>query len=210
MRGVARLIRETPAQRTVELKIVRDGVPRVLSAQLETASHQFEFNMPEIHIPPINIPELPEWLGHRARLGISADNLTPQLAQYFGVKQGKGVLVSEVNKGGPADKAGLKAGDVIFEVDRKAVGNVEELADALDDKYSDGAQKVRLTIVRDHHEQTVEAEFNRSQPERYGTSAAQPWQIDWQRQLQEDMHSLQNELKHMQTFRLTVLRNNEI
>ena len=192
------------------IRIVRNGVSRVLGAKLEAADHPFEFNLPEIHIPPINIPELPEWLGHRARLGILADNLTPQLAQYFGIKQGKGVLVSEVNEGGPADKAGLRAGDVIFEVDGKAIGNVEQLFDALDDKCSDGAQKVRLTIVRDHHEQTVEAEFNRSQPERYGTSAAQPGQTDWQRQLEEEMHSLQNELKHMQTFRLTVLGGNEI
>ena len=55
-----RLIRETPAGRTVAMKIVRDGKTRVLSAKLEASANQFNFNfnMPEIHIPPMNLPEV--------------------------------------------------------------------------------------------------------------------------------------------------------
>jgi C-terminal processing protease CtpA/Prc len=170
-----RLIRETPAGRTVAIKIVRDGKTRVLSAKLEASSHNFNLNgpemrlpsinvMPEIHIPPMNFPESYSlFAGHRAVLGISADDLTPQLAQYFGVKQGKGVLVSEVIVGGAADKAGLKAGDVIVQVDGKPVSGVEELRAALNDKFTDDTRKVSLTIVRDRHEQTVNADLTRSQ-----------------------------------------------
>ena len=105
-------------------------------------------------------------------LGISADDLTPQLAQYFGVKQGKGVLISEVTTGGAADKAGLKAGDVIVQVDGKPISGVEELRDALNDNFTGDTRKVSLTIVRDHHEQTVNAELTRSQPGQKRTSNA--------------------------------------
>src|SRR5208337_2269067 len=90
-----RLIRETPAERTVEMKIVRGGKTRVLSAKLEASNNHFnfKFNAPELYGPSINIPEIHippmdfNW-GHRAVLGISADDLTPQLAQYFGVTGG--------------------------------------------------------------------------------------------------------------------------
>jgi hypothetical protein len=166
-----RLIRETPAGRTVEMKIVRDGKTRVLNAKLEATAHRFNYNYnaPEFHIPPINVPEIhippmdfPALGAHGSALGISADDLTPQLAQYFGVKQGKGVLVSEVTKGGAADKAGLKAGDVIVQVDGKPISGVEELRAALYDNFTDDTRKVSLTFVRDHREQTVNAELTRS------------------------------------------------
>jgi serine protease Do len=179
-----RLIRETPAGRTVEMKIVRDGKTRVLSAKLEASSNSFNFNGPEmrlpsinvapqIHIPPLNFPESYSLLGgHRATLGISGDDLTPQLAQYFGVKQGKGVLISEVTVGGAADKAGLKAGDVIVQVDGKPISDVEELRSALNDNFTGDTRKVSLTIVRDHHEQTVNADLTRSQSWEKQTSSA--------------------------------------
>jgi serine protease Do len=169
-----RLIRETPSGRTVEIKIIRDGKARTLSAELK-ASPNFSYNMPEIHIPsenfnmpkmfvpPMNfdgIPSFPE--SHRATLGISGDDLTPQLAQFFGVKQGKGVLIGEVTQGGPADKAGLKAGDVIVQVNGAPIGGVEELRTALHEIVKDTARKVSLTIVRDHHEQTVNADLTSS------------------------------------------------
>lgn len=169
-----RLIRETPSGRTVPIKVIRGGKIRLLSAQLKAAPN-FKYNMPEIHIPPLNstmprmyvppmnfdgIPPSPE--GHRATLGISADNLTPQLAQYFGVKQGKGVLVSEVTKGGPADKAGLKAGDAIVQVNGKSISGVDELRVAVNDDFTGDTRKVSLTIVRDHREQTVNADLTRT------------------------------------------------
>ena len=167
-----RLIRETPAGRNVEMKIMRNGKSLVLSAKLEVSSNRntYSYNGPGVHIPPINVPEInippmsfPDWGGHRATLGISGDNLTPQLAQYFGVKQSTGVLISEVTKGGAADKAGLKAGDIIEKVNGKPISGVEELRDALNDDFTADTRKVSLTIVRDHREQTVNTDLTRSQ-----------------------------------------------
>ncbi len=172
-----RLIRETPAGRTVAIKVVRGGKAFFLTAKLEASNNQFSYNMPEIRIPPMNfrmpkmdIPpmEFPEAPTpgelRRATLGIAGDDLTPQLAKYFGVNQGTGVLISEVTIGGPADKAGLKAGDIIIQVDGLPVRGVQELRHALNDNFPGDTRKVNLTIVRDRHEQTVSAELTRSQP----------------------------------------------
>ena len=161
-----RMIRETPAGRTVAIKVMRGGQTRTLSAKLEAPGNQhLNIQVPEIHIPPMNFPDFNFSFGPgRASLGISGDDLTTQLAQYFGVKQGKGVLVCEVMVGGAAEKAGLKAGDVIVQVDGKAVGAVDELRGALNDNFTDDTRKVNLTIVRDHHEQTVTVELTRSTP----------------------------------------------
>jgi predicted metalloprotease with PDZ domain len=158
-----RLIRETPAGRTVEMKIVRDGKTRVLSAKLEASDNHFNFNYNFKTPAPKFFTEILPYAGaHRATLGISGDDLTPQLAQYFGVKQGKGVLIAEVTKGGAADKAGLKAGDVIVQVDGKSISGVEELRATLNDNFTGDTRKVSLTIVRDHHEQTINADLTRS------------------------------------------------
>jgi len=165
-----RLIRETPGGRTVEMKIVRDGKTRILSATLQASANSFNLTGPEVRLPSINVMpqiKLPPmnfslYGNQRATLGISGDDLTPQLAEYFGVKQGKGVLISEVTKGGAADKAGLKAGDVIVQVDGKSIDGVEELRSALNDNFTDDTRKASLTIVRDHHEQTVNTELTRS------------------------------------------------
>jgi C-terminal processing protease CtpA/Prc len=152
---------------------VRAGKTSVLSAKLEAATNQFNFRMPEIHIPPMHFSQGPfAFAMQGATLGIAADDLTPQLAQYFGVKEGKGVLISEVTTGGPADKAGLKAGDVIVQVDGKPIDGVEELRATLNDKFTGDTRKVSLTIVRDHHEQTVSAELARSQTWERRTSHA--------------------------------------
>ena len=82
------------------------------------------------------------------------------------------MLISEVTLGGAADKAGLKAGDVIVQVDGKPVSGVEELRDALNDNFTGDTRKVSLTIVRDRREQTVNAELTRSHTRDKRTSEA--------------------------------------
>jgi membrane-associated protease RseP (regulator of RpoE activity) len=173
-----RLIRETPAGRTVSLQVIRDGQARTLNAKLQSRTNHFNIQVPEIHIPPIN-PQLFDYPAfnflfdaRRPSLGISGDELTTQLASYFGVKQGKGVLVREVVVGSAAEKAGLKAGDVIVAVDGKSVATVTELRQALEIKPSKEEHKVNLTVVRDRHEQTVPVELERLGPGERGKMAA--------------------------------------
>jgi len=173
-----RLVRETPAGRLVSLQVIRDGQARTLNAKLQSRTNQFHIQVPEIHVAPPN-PQLFGFRGfnfqyddRRPSLGISGDELTTQLANYFGVKQGKGVLVREVVVGSPAEKAGLKAGDVIVAVDGESVATVTELRQALEIKPSKEERKVNLTVVRDRHEQTVPVELERLGPGERGKMAA--------------------------------------
>lgn len=86
------------------------------------------------------------------RLGISAESLTDQLAEFFGVKDSKGVLVASVDENSAASKAGIKAGDVIVGVDNEKVDSVRALLKAISGK-TEGTIAVKL--VRNRAEQTV-------------------------------------------------------
>ena len=170
-----RLVRETPPGRNVSLVVSRAGQNRTLSLKLEKREHGFALagRMPET-MPMPGMPVVPQfefnlpdhdfvWFQGGARLGISGDELTSQLAEYFGVKQGKGVLVREVVVGSAADKAGLKAGDVIVRVDDEEVGSVSKLRRALGHDR-DEKRTVKLTIVRDRKEMTLTTELDPAKP----------------------------------------------
>jgi hypothetical protein len=160
------------------LQVFRDGQARTLNAKLLSRTNQLNIQVPELHIAPPS-PQLFGFGGYnfpfdggRPSLGVSGDELTTQLASYFGVKQGKGILVREVVVGSAAEKAGLKAGDVIVAVDGKSVATVTELRQALEIKPSKEDRKVNLTVVRDRHEQTVPVELERQGPGERGRMAA--------------------------------------
>jgi serine protease Do len=91
-------------------------------------------------------------LGSSRRIGVSTNTLTKQLADYFGIAGGKGVLISSVREDSPAAKAGLKAGDVITEVDGEKIDEVGDLSRSINRK-SDG--DVTLTIMRDRSQLTI-------------------------------------------------------
>ena len=86
------------------------------------------------------------------RIGISTTELTKQLADYFGVTGGRGVLVTNVSDDGPAAKAGLRAGDVITAVDGETVDASGDISRAINRK-KDG--EVTLTIIRNKNQQTL-------------------------------------------------------
>ena len=93
------------------------------------------------------------FFGANRQIGVGVSSLTKQLGEYFGVADGKGLLVSSVRENSPAAKAGLKAGDIIVEADGKEVKNNMDLIRALNDKKEGNVQ---LTIIRDRNRQTVE------------------------------------------------------
>jgi serine protease Do len=84
--------------------------------------------------------------GWGRRIGVNTTQLTRQLADYFGVAGGRGVLVTSVAENSPAARAGLKAGDVITDVDGVKVESAGDLSRALN-RQNDGA--VNLKVVRD-------------------------------------------------------------
>lgn len=85
------------------------------------------------------------------QIGVGVTSLTEQLAEYFGVNY-RGILINTVRKDSPALKAGLKAGDVIVEVDGVAVVGGLGLIRAINDKNEGD---VTLVIIRDHKRKTI-------------------------------------------------------
>ena len=83
----------------------------------------------------------------RPWLGISAQDLSPELSEHFKVKEKEGVLVSEVHPGTGAEKAGLVSGDIILSVDDKPIKNASELVKEIQKKKV--GEKVKLSIIRE-------------------------------------------------------------
>lgn len=156
-----RLIRETPAGRTVALGISRDGSSMNLQVQLgdhakvaADHAHKFTHENFEVMVPRLReLPELNIEISGAPPLGIQIDPVGRQLGEFFGVKNGEGLLVRSVEKGSAAEKAGLKAGDVIVRADNEKISERSDLRKALRARKEGG--KVALAIVRDKHEQTV-------------------------------------------------------
>ena len=191
-----RLVSETPPGRTITLEINRGGRTQTLSAQIAKAPEQkwfSHFTMPDVTIPDVHVPDFDSnmMFAGTPRLGISAEKLTPQLADYFGVKQGQGVLIREVEKGTPAEKGGLKAGDVIVKVNADAISSVSDLRRAL---RSDSKEKrqVTLTIVRDRKEQTLNVQLE-APPDLLGPQSVA--ELSDHGVSPEEMEQLKNEVK---------------
>jgi serine protease Do len=159
-----RMIRETPAGRKITLGISRDGQPMDVSVQLADRYKNFEkfkmnkFEMPDVHVEvpdmaPIVIPDVDmsriEVLNLRSvTTGILAENLTPQLGEYFGVKGGSGLLVRSVEKGSAAEAAGVKAGDVIVKAGDDRIESRTDWRRALRGKNG----KLNIVVVREKRE----------------------------------------------------------
>ncbi|MBM4298309.1 MAG: PDZ domain-containing protein, partial [Deltaproteobacteria bacterium] len=62
----------------------------------------------------------------KGELGMTVQRLTPQVAESLGLEKTEGVVVTQVEPGSAADEAGIRRGDVILEIDRKAVRSVDE------------------------------------------------------------------------------------
>lgn len=163
-----RMIREIPAGRAVQLTVWRDGKSQTASVTLGKAeerhqawarafpSRDFIFHVPDI-------PEIPhiEWhdgamLISRPRLGIDVEDLDGQLGSYFGAPDGEGVLVRSVNAGSPAEKAGLKAGDVIIKLDGERIRTVGDLREKLAEKRE--KKTVSLGVLRNRSELSLNVE----------------------------------------------------
>lgn len=83
----------------------------------------------------------------RGYLGVIIRDLTPEMAESFGVKGQKGVLVDDVTEDGPAEKTGIEHGDIIIEVNGKAIGSVKQLLQDIA-KIAPGSE-VKVTVLRD-------------------------------------------------------------
>jgi serine protease Do len=154
-----RLVRETPVGRQVKIAVWRSGAAQTLTATVGEnrqttvfgpGDGSWNFSMPEIPaMPNIDIPQFQMNL-QNPMLGIVGEPLgrEEQLAEFFGVQEG--VLVRSVKKGSAADKAGIKAGDVITKVDDSKVATSAEITRALRGLKS--KKTFGVTVVRNKKE----------------------------------------------------------
>jgi len=158
-----RMIHETPPGRTVTLGLSRDGQPLELKLQLADKHKAFALvtpkpgdvhvNIPEIHVPDIDIPAMHMiMVTSSARSGLTVENITQQLGDFFGVKNGNGVLVRAVEKGSRAEKAGFRAGDVIVKVNSEAIHDTSDFQHAVKSRSGDS---VSVGVIRDKKEQNL-------------------------------------------------------
>ena len=166
-----RMIHETPAGRIVTFGLSRDGQAVSVKVQLSDRHNamamvgpkakEFHFEVPEIpqlEIPAFNMVVVTQ----SGRSGLTLENITPQLSEFFGVKNGNGVLVREVEKGSRADKAGFRAGDVIVKVNERVVHDTSDFTNAVRSKSG----SMNVSVVRDRREQNL----NLALPERKDSS----------------------------------------
>ena len=157
-----RMIRETPPGRTVTFGISREGQPQTIRVQLadrrKTAAwgpkvKDFKFDMPDMpNMSDFDFPVSVTVVHSGMRSGLMIENITPQLGDFFGVKDGKGVLVRSVEKGSRAEKSGFRAGDVIVRVNNQPVHDTSDFSHAL---HSTGKGTITVGIIREKREQNL-------------------------------------------------------
>jgi|SRR5579863_2561243 len=101
----------------------------------------------------------------RGWLGISIQEVTPKLAKEFGLPEAKGALVGEVLPKSPAERAGLKRGDILLEVNGKPIENTGQLRNLVADIPV--GHKVKIKFFRDQKTQEIEATIE-EQPKEIG------------------------------------------
>jgi C-terminal processing protease CtpA/Prc len=169
-----RMIREIPAGRSVQFTVWRDGKAQSIGVTLgksedhgnmwfKTAPRAFSFQLPNIEMP--EVAPLPDMdigaygvlAGSRPRLGIDAEDLSGQFGAYFGAPDGEGVLVREVNSGSPAEKAGVKSGDVITSLNGERIRSLGDLREKLAGKRDE--KTVKLGVLRNKSEVSITVEL---------------------------------------------------
>ncbi len=183
-RQFSRLVQETSAGRMVALTVMRGNRAMDLSVTPEEARaglffdgqgpvfdrRQLDATLDRLREQLRNVPFDVEAFRPGARLGATLHELTPQLATYFGAKNG--VLVASVADDSPAARGGLKAGDVISSVNGQGVTSPGDLTRAL--RRADSSADVTLTIVRDRTETSVTVKLDDGRPRRTSPRPVRP------------------------------------
>ena len=193
VRQLTRLVRETPAGRSVDVEVRRGGATKTLTATLDESPHRIhqgllgdenvfvpdleDFDV-EVDVPhglPHAVgPQVFQWHGdgdhdftmawspRRPRLGIRFLEIEGQLADYIGLSTDEGVLVSSVGEDTPAAEAGIRAGDVVLEVDGKTIHDAGDLMKAVG--AAEAGRSLSVQLLRD--EKPLDVEVVLPEPEK--------------------------------------------
>ncbi len=133
---------------------------------------EIELKFPELFPPkppkapmPPRPPRIQTWprdyffrsWGSRKYIGVYLEEIGRELAEHFGVKEGAGLLVSKFSEDSPAEKAGLKVGDVVIRADGERIETVAELSELIQDKKK--GEKIKIEFIRNKKRSTIEVEI---------------------------------------------------
>ena len=113
-------------------------------------------NQPDISVKVLGV-DIGSSLKNTAFLGIGTLAVNDNLLQHFGVKDGHGILIDAIVKGSPAEKAGLRVGDVLVDLDGRAVDSPGRLRRLMEECRP--GSKARLRLVRDRQILNVDIVF---------------------------------------------------
>jgi len=171
-RKLTRLVSEVAPDQSVRLTISRGGSEQEVSVTIGKRNESINAGagfralqgLPGLMTPDGRGGNVWKWegpgqggdmvfaFGNNRRIGVSTMQLTKQLAEYFGIVEGQGVLVTSVADDSPAAKAGIKAGDVITAIDGEKVNDAGDVARGIN-KKKDG--EVTLTVIRKGNQRTI-------------------------------------------------------
>lgn len=156
------------AGESVSLELIRDGKNMTVNAELGKrprskrffSSRNKRLNRHNFQFAPRHGKMRHFGYSRGGYVGVSLSSLSEQLADYFGLKNGKGVLITEVSNDSPAQKAGLKAGDVIVSIGDEKVSDYSDVKEIVAE--SDEGDNLTFTIIRNKRQKNIEVEVAES------------------------------------------------
>ncbi len=178
-------IRKRKPGDSITLKIQREGKEQKVKVKLglyteKDIRRELSLKFPRLFPgKPLKVPQPPRKLQPGERffqeffprlyethkfIGVYLEELNQELSEFFGVKEGTGLLVSRVEKDSPADKAGLKVGDVIVKVDGEPIDKISALSGVIQKKNK--GDQIEIEFLRNKKNMTVKVEIDEEKRER--------------------------------------------
>ena len=129
---------------------------------------RFGMMIDHVMMPSITENSNAKGTDNRGRLGIIIQSITPELAKLFNLSNNEGVLVGDVLKGSPAERSGIKRGDVIVEFDGQSTKGIEELLKIV--ARTEPGLEVEVVVIRDDERKVIKTTLERPGDTRVITS----------------------------------------
>ena len=194
---LVREIRKRKPEESVTLHVGRKGKTRDVEVRLGEHSEkdvmlEMQYKFPKLFVEPDKFIEGPwpsrflepeksvepkmlrEFFKKRKYIGVSLEEINKELSEYFGVKTGRGLLISQVGKDTPAEKAGLKVGDVIFKADGVRIESRRDLSKLIQNKEK--GDRIKIEFLRDRKARSVEVEIEEEERSGAFRSYSKGWE----------------------------------